>query len=180
MILIECNQCFYELKFGTNCLIYLDEFLHISDIEEKERKLFGLLIIKSGFNYLSFDEKQRLFETLKREKGIKYIQELMDKIQIDSFGEYKTINQIVYEDLLSKAIGEVGISKQDFDMLSPHEVDLIYKGYIQKKQLEANCSLIALRKSKDNNANLICLIGGDGYAQSTLTERQDTFNTLGI
>ena len=65
-------------------------------------------------------------------------------------------------------------------MLSPHEVDLIYKGYIQRKQLEANCSLIALRKSKDNNTNLICLIGGDGYAQSTLTERQDTFNTLGI
>ena len=104
----------------------------------------------------------------------------MDKIQIDSFGEYKTINQIVYEDLLSKAIGEVGISKQDFDMLSPHEVDLIYKGYIQKKQLEANCSLIALRKSNDNNTNLICLMGGDGYTQSTLTERQDTFDALGI
>ena len=39
MILIECNQHFYELKFGTNCLIYLNEFLHISDIEEKEKQL---------------------------------------------------------------------------------------------------------------------------------------------
>ena len=94
--------------------------------------------------------------------------------------ESPTISKEIFEQLFEKAVGEIGLNIDEFYSMSPHEIDSAYHGYLMRQQLEANCFLIALRKSQDNKATLISLLGGNGYSESTQTEREKTFKALGI
>ena len=105
---------------------------------------------------------------------------MLSEALVKSLGEYAEINETTYNELFTKGVGEVGLSVQEFNSMTPAELDLIYRGYLKKKELEANCMLIALRKSKDNKANLISLLGGDGYNYISETERNEVLKTLEI
>ena len=64
--------------------------------------------------------------------------------------------------------------------MAPAEIDLGYCGYLKREELIANCNLIAIRKSKDSKADLISLLGGNGYNHISETERKEVLNTLNL
>ena len=172
----------YKAKFGSLSLMLLNKNSNISD---GQRELLGqqfclATIISSEGRVLSLEEKVVLFDRMVEQYGLEKSNNMLSDIIVEAKGEYPNFSNEIFEQLFEKAIGEIGLNIKDFYTMSPHEIDLAYRGYLSKKQLEANCFLIALRKSQDDKAFLISLLGGDGYTQSTQTERELTFKTLGI
>ena len=171
----------YLVKFGSFSLMLLNKKSNSNDQRDLLGQQFCLLtIISEDGNSLSLEEKQDLFYFLTQIKSLEEIQELLSDIVVKSKGNYPDFSKEIFEQLFEKAIGEIGLNIDEFYSMSPQEIDLAYHGYLMRKQLEANCFLIALRKSQDNKATLISLLGGNGYSESTQAEREKTFKALGI
>lgn len=175
---INVNNKIYSLKFGTKCLIKLQEFLnHISE----ERELINLkFFLAIEGNRITYDEAMSVLNILIDERGIDYVQKLLSEVL-----ELSTdidINNLCLsiEELYRKAVGEMGIAPQIFYEMSPREINIAYQGYLDKKELEANCMLIALRKFQDNKATLISLLDKEGWEESTIEKRNEVFDALGI
>lgn len=171
----------YLVKFGSFSLILLGKNSNSNDQRDLLGQQFCLLtIISEDGSSLSFEDKQDLFGYVMQVKSEEEIKELLSDVMVKSKGDYPDFTQRTFDRLFEKAVGEIGLNIDEFYSMSPYEVDLAYHGYLMKKQLEANCLLIALRKSQDDNATLISLLGGNGYSESTQTEREETFRALGI
>ena len=177
-MIIKNESQVLSIKFGTLSLILLEDFLNI-DSDEKSHAMFVSSIINNADgSFLSQEEKEKIYKNNSILRNS--LKELLQTAVKESLGDYKEFSKEEFKELYSIAIGEIGISPSEFYMMSPHEVDLAYKGYINRKEFECNNMLIALRKNKDSNANLVSYLGGEGYNRSTLVERKNTFDALGI
>ena len=170
----------YLVKFGSFSLMLLNEKSNSNERDLLNQQFCLLTIISDDGNSLSLEEKQDLFNSLTQIKSLEEIKELLSDIMVKSKGNYPDFSKDIFEQLFEKVVGEIGLNINEFYSMSPHEIDLAYHGYLMRKQLEANCFLIALKKSQDNNATLISLLGGNGYSESTQAEREKTFKALGI
>ena len=179
--LITINGNIYQIKFGILSLINLMQILDIKDEKELLKQKFYLSDIKRLDNTsITFQEKEFLFKEILSNNNARLLEDVLSEALALSKGDYIEINQDTYDELFVKIVGEVGLSVQEFNDLTPKEIDFIYLGYLQKKELEANCNLIALRKSKDNKATLISLLGGNGYKYISEKERMDVLKSLNI
>lgn len=165
----------YSLKFGTKSLMMLKEFLNNNSNRELRSIKFFLSI---AHNNLSRRESDEILQKLIETKGEEYIDVLLSDILKISFNGEVDFN-LPFEELYRKTVGEMGIAPQIFYEMTPYEIELAYKGYLDRKQLEANCMIIAIRKAKDNKAVLFDFLN-EGYKESTIEERENTFETLGI
>lgn len=174
---IHINNEFYSLKFGTKCLIQLNEFSkNISDQELIKLKFF-LAIQHNGLNQ---QEALIIFNQLAADKGLDYLDGLLCEVLDLSIGDNNADFYLHIEELYRKCVGEMGIAPRIFYEMTPHEIDLAYQGYLDRVQLEANCNLIAIRKSKDSHAKLISLLEQPGWIETSNAEREQTFEALGI
>lgn len=180
--LITVNKIAYQVKFGMLSLITLRKISYIKDGKELLKQKFCLSdVTRLDNTSLTFDEKIAFFEEFITDgNSAELLEDVLSEALVKSLGEYAEINETIYNELFTKGVGEVGLSVQEFNSITPAELDLIYRGYLKKKELEANCILIALRKSKDNKANLISLLGGDGYNYISEIERNEVLKTLEI
>ena len=82
-------------------------------------------------------------------------------------------------DLYSKAVGEIGISPAVCLQMTPDEIELAYKGYLRKKELEANLYKLAMVEAIGGDHSKIQILEPDEYRQGTQLEREHTFERLG-
>lgn len=82
------------------------------------------------------------------------------------------------EELYTKAVGEMGITPNDFYSMSPGEIDLAYEGYLRRKETEANLTKMAIITSQDDE--LIRLTEDKGYSVGNKAEREEVFRLLNI
>lgn len=75
---------------------------------------------------------------------------------------------------------EMGLNPDQFFSLSLEEVDLMYQGYLRRKELECNLFLIAINQSKNRPQELVSFTENRGYEIGSQKEREHTFQTLGI
>ena len=135
----------------------LKDFTNIADFMKlKEDYFTKLLNLENGTPshdclsdlYASIDPKQfmKIFiewtkDILEKKTGKKIS---IDGKAIKSATDKINNGNIPY--IVSAFIGEIGLSISDFYKMSPKEIELAYQGYINKKQLEANAFLIALKR----------------------------------
>lgn len=180
--LITINKEAYQVKFGIQSLIALDKISYIKDRAEVLKKQFCISEITNlDGSSLTFQEKEQFFDKyINDSESAELINNSLQEAIHKSLGDYKEMDWTKYSELLSIGVGEIGLSLQDFNAMAPAEIDLAYKGYLRKKELEANCNLIAARKNRDKKASLISLLGGDGYNYISEAERKDTLQSLDI
>lgn len=82
------------------------------------------------------------------------------------------------EELYTKAVGEMGITPNDFYSMSPGEIELAYEGYLRRKETEANLTKMAIITSQ--NDELIRLTEDKGYFIGNKAEREEVFKLLNI
>jgi hypothetical protein len=90
----------------------------------------------------------------------------------------KILSFFEIEELYTKAVGEIGITPNDFYSMSPGEIDLAYEGYLRRKETEANLTKMAIITSQDDE--LIRLTEDKGYSIGNKTEREEVFKLLNI
>ena len=91
------------------------------------------------------------------------------------------------EELYSQAVGVLGIAPPFFYDMTPHEVNLAYKGFITRLEMQGNVMLMAVRQTNVKKAKPIKRHddeqNGKGNASvkmSTIEARQDTLAALGL
>ena len=87
---------------------------------------------------------------------------------------------VAFNDLYIKGVGEMRLPPDLFYFMTPAEIDLAYQGYLKQQELQANLMLLTLRKSKDKEAKLFNLLGGEGYSIITPNEREQQLKALGL
>lgn len=172
---IKAGNRIFWLKFGLKSLITLDDFSYSNRQEENTIKFYLALNEPS----LSIKEAEEIMSQLDCD-----VEELLDEVMRDSLGgaiddtSALSIKEQV-EELYSLAVGQCGISPQVFFDLTPHEIELIYLGYLKNKELEVNLNALALRRSKLKESQPINLFGEE-CSPSTMSKRKETFSSLGI
>ena len=180
--LITINKEAYQVKFGMISLINISKLLYIKDEKELLKQKFCISeVAKLDNTSLTFEQKEELFDKYINDSiGGQMIEEVLSEAISLALGEYQKIDERLYKELYSKAVGEIGLSIKEFNSMTPAEIDLAYCGYLKREELIANCNLIAIRKSKDSKADLISLLGGNGYNHISETERKEVLNTLNL
>ena len=161
----------YQLKFGLKDLMLIEDSVFNS--EQEKIKLQFHLALNSNASY-TMEESQDIMESLECDP-----KELIDEVMRDSLGgviDYSSSLSIQdqVEELYSLAVGQLDIDPHLFFELSPHEIELIYKGFLAKKELETNLQIIA------NHSKERFRIYGQSYTPSTMAKRIETFTSLGI
>lgn len=178
--IVMINNKIYSLKFGMKSLIILAENSNLS--EQEMRRLQFFLAIQN--NQVSYEESLELLKELEKNMDVdSLLSQVLDiSLGTDSSGSATRLSPALseqVEELYQKAVGELGIAPQIFYTMTPHEVTSAYRGYLDKKLLEANLQIIAGRKIGDSKATMISL-HEDGVQLSTIAKRNETFDALGI
>lgn len=153
----------FRLKIGLRGIIYLQG---LSQYDESD--IFTASIIT--LNSISVDEAKRLFQLGR--KNFTYCQPFIFE-QVISF-LYSNVR-----DLYSRAVGEIGIDPAIFFQMSPDEIELAYKGYLRRKELEANLNKLAMAEALAGNHDKIQIVEPEEYTSGTQLEREQTFQKLG-
>ena len=90
------------------------------------------------------------------------------------------MSQLEIDELYQQAIGEMGLSLNDFYTMTPKEIETSYQGFINCKELEVNLIKSAVVESLQGNLDTIYLTEPRGYEVGNLEERQTVFTKLGI
>lgn len=174
MRIVIINNKPYVLKFGLKALMILEEFLFKNrDDKEKLSQLQFFLAIEN--NNVSYEESIELFQLCPN------IVNILDEMYAEynkSLTHISLFQQI--EELYKKAVGEMGIAPHIFYEMTPHEIELAYEGFLNRQITEANLQIIAQRKSRDKDAELLTLHKPMQIQQATEEEREETFSKLGI
>ena len=171
MKLIKAGNKIYQLKFGLKALMALEEIEYNNEQEKLKWKFYLALNDPS----LTMDDAEKLLSEI----GVNDIVSLLDEVMRDSLGgvidDSSTLSiRDQVEDLYMLAVGQVGIDPHLFFDLSPHEIVLIYKGYLKDKELNTNLNMIS--RSRTNKFNIY----SEEYQPSTMAKRIETFSSLGI
>ena len=107
------------------------------------------------------------------------IDEIIEECDLSKLDISPTILSIFeVEELYTKAVGEMGITPNDFYSMSPGEIELAYEGYLRRKETEANLTKMAIITSQDDE--LIRLTEDKGYSVGSKAEREEVFRLLNI
>lgn len=107
------------------------------------------------------------------------IDEIIEECDLSKLDINPTILSIFeVEELYTKAVGEMGITPNDFYSMSPGEIELAYEGYLRRKETEANLTKMAIITSQDDE--LIRLTEDKGYSVGNKAEREEVFRLLNI
>lgn len=157
----------YIFELGLIGLIRLDDSTEINRDEYLEQLMYyGLVKYQKQ---ITIDVIKKMIQDTKiKNEIIQHIQSLQP-VSIEKF-----------EELEQRIVGEVGLSLSDFYYLTEKEADLIYQGYLERKELEANLMVISLEWFFSANPNNIELADKKDYQIGTEKERQQTFQLLGL
>lgn len=176
---IVIDNKIYSLKFGLKSLIQLRQFSNNITRQEKCKFMF-FLAMKN--NSLSDNDMEILYQHLITDKGFDYVEKLLfEVLDLSINNSVPTDLSFDIEELYCKGVGEMGIAPHIFYEMSPYEITIAYKGYLERKQFEANCILVAIRKSKSKKASLLNLLtNNDEYVISSVEKREEEFKALNI
>lgn len=111
------------------------------------------------------------------------VKQLLDEVMRDSLGGVINTSALSIkdqvEDLYVLAVGQIGIDPHLFFGLTPHEIELIYKGYLKDKELDTNLNIASIYKARATERELFH-IHGEQSQPSTMAKRIETFTSLGI
>lgn len=177
---INIDNKIYSLKFGTKSLIQLKEFS--KNISEPKELINLQFFLASQHNNISYEESQQILAKLISQTNINYVENLLSELLALSLKDYENIDFYFHiEELYRKAVGEMGMAPHIFYEMTPYEIDLAYKGYLDRIQLKSNCMIVAIRKAQDNKATLFNLLNEEkGWKEASLQERNEVFNALDI
>lgn len=180
--IMTLNDHVYEVKFGIKSLIRLNKDLYISDRTKLLEQRFYLSDVSElDGTHLTNSEKRDFFQkNINDAASAQWLEDVLSEAETTAMGEYETIDDNIYNRLFELLVGQVGIDINSFNSMTLAEIDAVYRGFLRRKELEANCMLLAIRKSKDENAELFSLLGGNGYNYVSDTEREEILKTLSI
>lgn len=172
---INRNGKIYLLKFGLKQINVLSQFLN--NIENPERIKFILSQALDDYNLTSSEINDIILNEKNIEQKLEAaLKESSEHLSFDALDNiYKQV-----EELYQKAVGEINIAPSAAWAMTPHEIELAYAGYLRRKELEANCMLIALRRAKDSKAQLIELLPPIESREISEQEREATLKALDI
>lgn len=169
MIVFVDNK-FLDIKFGLFYLMRLQKFSkEYSDREfiEQLSSLFGISELIRKEDWLeAFNQS---FSPDVNPKVNSFV-EMIDYVQKEQD----------FSSLYSSGVGEMGLPPDVFYFMTPAEIDLAYQGYLKKQELQANLTILALRKARDKEAKLFNLLGGEGYSVISSIEREQQLKALGL
>ena len=138
----------YQLNFGMKSLIILNEY---SDMIEQDNLTFLLYCGLVGSHPdIELDEIEGIVQGLDNPLELGNI--LVEHIKENLISELKIAE---YQ---QKAIGELGLTLNDFYVLTPEEIDNIYNGYMKRKEIEVNLNRLAFTRALNNNSDYIELL----------------------
>lgn len=158
---LRTHRKIYEFNFGLKGLIIMRENADLVMANDTRFLLYcGLVSRQPTITFQEIDE----------------IIEECDLSKLD-------ISQIILslyevEELYTKAVGEIGITPNDFYSMTPGEIELAYEGYLRRKETEANLTKMAIITSQDDE--LIRLTEDKGYSVGNKAEREEVFRLLNI
>lgn len=153
----------FWLKIGLRGIIYLQG---LPEYDESDVLIAALITPQE----LTVDEAKRLVSQ-QRQKLSSYLPSLFEQVSSFHFCNVR--------DLYSRAVGEIGINPAIFFQMSPDEIELAYKGYLRKKELEANLMKVAMLEALAGDHSQIKVLEPDEYTLGTLQEREQTFSEIG-
>ena len=160
---LRTHKKIYEFNFGLKGLILMRENADLVMENDKRFILYcGLVSRQPAITFQEIDE----------------IINECDLSQINITPDLLSLYEV--EELYTKAVGEIGITPNDFYSMTPGEIDLAYEGYLRKKETEANLIKVAIVEALANNTELIRLTEDKGYSIGNERERQQVFEKLGI
>ena len=158
---LRTHRKIYEFNFGLKGLIIMRENANLEMAKDKRFILYCGLISKQPT--ITFQE----------------INEIINECDLSTLDITPTILSIYeVEELYTKAVGEVGITPNDFYSMTPNEIELAYEGYLRRKETEANLTKMAIITSQ--NDELIRLTEDKGYSVGNKAEREEVFRLLNI
>ena len=145
--------------------------------------LKGLIIMRENANLVMANDTRFLLYCglVSRQPAITFqeIDEIIEECDLSKLDISPTILSIFeVEELYTKAVGEMGITPNDFYSMSPGEIELAYEGYLRRKETEANLTKMAIITSQ--NDELIRLTEDKGYFIGNKAEREEVFKLLNI
>ena len=156
---LRTHRKIYEFNFGLKGLIILRENADLVMANDMRFLLYcGLVSKQPAITFQEIDE----------------IIEECDLSKLDIQPPILSLYEV--EELYTKAVGEVGITPNDFYSMSPGEIDLAYEGYLRRKEIEANLTKIAIISQESEE--LIRLTEDRLYEIGNKAERQTTFKLL--
>lgn len=156
---LRTRRKIYEFNFGLKGLIILRENADLVMANDMRFLLYcGLVSKQPAITFQEIDE----------------IIEECDLSKLDIQPPVLSLYEV--EELYTKAVGEVGITPNDFYSMSPGEIDLAYEGYLRRKEIEANLTKIAIISQESEE--LIRLTEDRLYEIGNKAERQTTFKLL--
>ena len=158
---LRTHKKIYEFKFGLKGLIIMRENADLVMANDIRFLLYcGLVSRQPAITFQEIDE----------------IIEECDVSKIDI--SHTILSLFEVEELYTKAVGEIGITPNDFYSMTPDEIDLAYEGYLRRKETEANLTKMAIITSQDDE--LIRLTEDKGYFVGSKAEREEVFKLLNI
>lgn len=158
---LRTHRKIYEFNFGLKGLIIMRENANLVMEKDKRFILYCGLISKQPT--ITFQE----------------INEIINECDLSTLDITPTILSVYeVEELYTKAVGEVGITPNDFYSMTPNEIELAYEGYLRRKETEANLTKMAIITSQ--NDELIRLTEDKGYSVGNKAEREEVFRLLNI
>ena len=158
---LRTHKKIYEFNFGLKGLIIMRENADLVMANDTRFLLYcGLVSRQPAITFQEIDE----------------IIEECDLSKLDISQTILSLYEV--EELYTKAVGEIGITPNDFYSMSPGEIDLAYEGYLRRKETEANLTKMAIITSQ--NDELIRLTEDKGYSVGNKAEREEVFRLLNI
>ena len=158
---LRTHKKIYEFNFGLKGLIIMRENADLVMANDKRFILYcGLVSRQPAITFQEIDE----------------IINECDLSQLDITPNILSLYEV--EELYTKAVGEIGITPNDFYSMTPGEINIAYEGYLRRKETEANLTKMAIITSQ--NDELIRLTEDKGYVVGNKTEREEIFRLLNI
>lgn len=158
---LRTHKKIYEFNFGLKGLIIMRENADLVMANDTRFLLYcGLVSRQPAITFQEIDE----------------IIEECDLSKLDISQTILSLYEV--EELYTKAVGEIGITPNDFYSMTPGEIELAYEGYLRRKETEANLTKMAIITSQDDE--LIRLTEDKGYSVGNKAERKEVFRLLNI
>ena len=158
-MIIKTHKQFYQLKFGLKGLILMAQ---------------NSQLVAKDFSFLLYCGLVSQYPNI----TLKEIMDIIKEGDLENFKRPKLISIEKIQELYSKAIGEIGMSIEDFFKSTPEEIEMAYVGYLRKKETEGNITKLAIVSQKSEE--LISLTEKKEYSIGNLDERFNTFEILKI
>lgn len=139
---------------------------------------FGLKQLKI-LNQISYNIDQDMKMLWQLGTGLEAIPQSLVSQFKECFAQLQIPSLTQIEEYYIAGLGELNISLQALESMTPEELDLAYTGYLRRQELTANLNKMAYAQSRTNNFDYIEL-SQPAIVQGNLQEREHIFKKLGI